>query len=227
MTNFSASGFIGITVIDGVVYPYYPTVAIEKGAYLPVDILMGNNLPDAWPACAALPDMSRDIAVSYLSETLPLWGCPKDLVPQALDTYGLTNCSANSTAASCCEIVTEMFLDFMMVCNAQRIFNGMINNQYSNKFFWYRMDCNASCPESSLHGACQHTSEIQFVFNTLSNYQSHSDNSTCQWNAETQQFSAQIINKWVQFAYGTLATGIVDVCDVKCLLLSRPRMAAI
>ncbi|CAF4037380.1 unnamed protein product [Rotaria sp. Silwood2] len=80
---------------------------------------------------------------------------------------------------------------------------SMINQQQSQKLFWYHLDCNPGiCPQLSVEegaGICAHTQEIPYVFGTISTYSSM-NSYNCTWDNQTRKFSNEIISHWINTA---------------------------
>lgn len=205
---FTNASWSGISVIEGLVLPLYPSIALSQGKFMNVSVIQGNNLPDNWPACPFLPTMNSTVAVFYALSNLPLWGLDPVNAPTVVAAYNLTNCSADpSSPLRCCQLLTDMFLDFMMVCNARRVFKGAYSVLNQRKLYWYRFNCDPNCPPGP--GICQHTSEIAYVFGTESSYTAdYPDGIGCSWNSTVRAFSTQVVNNWV--ALSTTGTPFDD-----------------
>lgn len=184
------------TIIDGHLIPYYPTIAIEKGTYLNhIGVTIGHNLPDLFPTCATTPQMDRLSAMNFIKENLNESGIPIERFNDVLNFYRVSSCSSNG---SCCQLVSDLLSDFATLCNARRLLNALYEKNNRN-LFWYRFDCNPTCPTERFPGVCRHTSEIAFVFGTVSNYASKVE-SKCTWDQKTKEFSKKVIQHWVHMA---------------------------
>eukprot|EP01094_Clydonella_sp_ATCC50884_P029155 TRINITY_DN9034_c0_g1_i1.p1 TRINITY_DN9034_c0_g1~~TRINITY_DN9034_c0_g1_i1.p1 ORF type:complete len:556 (+),score=131.21 TRINITY_DN9034_c0_g1_i1:79-1746(+) len=190
------------SIVDGWLYPMYPLTAIEKNIYSPVDFMIGKNVPDNWPLCNENPQADSSLAMRYTRINLPLWGLPAEYISTAQELYELDSCEANSGPRGCCRVVEGMMADYMMNCNAHRALRGLYENGQRN-LFWFDIDCSPTCPPAhgSAQGVCQHTSEIAYVFGTVSNYQSAAA-PTCAWDDSDFALSDLIIENWVSFAKG-------------------------
>lgn len=186
----------GTTIIDGYLIPYYPTIAIEKDIYLNnVRVTIGHNLPDLFPICATTPQMNSIEAINLIRENIIESGIPMERFNNVLNFYEVSSCSSNGT---CCQLVTDLLNDFAMLCNARRLLNALYNKKNRN-LFWYRFDCYPTCPTERLSGVCRHTSEIAYIFGTVSNYGSKTE-PNCTWNQTTKHFSNKVIQHWTHMA---------------------------
>lgn len=184
------------TVIDGYFIPYYPSVAIVKGTYLNnVGVTIGHNLPDLYLACTTDPKMDSRAAVNYVKENYLEVGIPAARLDDVLNNYRVQSCSPNG---QCCQLVTDLLNDFTMLCNARRLLNGLSAKNNRN-LYWYRFDCAPTCPTERFPGVCRHTSEIAYVFGTVSNYGSRAE-PNCTWSKESRTFSTTVIEHWAKMA---------------------------
>lgn len=189
------------TVVDGIVFDYYIGTALKNGHYASVPMLIGANDPDNFAGCAFVPNATADFVRSYLLTTLPQWGLLPQFLSDIVDgVYGqaLDTCTPGmqpgSSTMPCCRVFEQAMLAYMMQCNARRITGPMAAASY-----WYSFRCSPSCPASP-PGICQHTSEIQYVFSTVSNYESESE-PTCVWPATARTFSQAVVKEWTAFAH--------------------------
>lgn len=193
---FSRTSDPGGTVIDGHLIPYYPTVAIDKGTFLNnISVTIGHNLPDIFPVCARTPHMDSAMAINFTLENLLDVGVPRERFDEVLRFYRVASCSSNG---DCCQLVTDLLNDFFMLCNARRLLNALYAKNNRN-LYWYRFDCNPTCPTERFPGVCRHTSEIAYVFGTVSNYASRTQ-PNCTWDEMTREFSSQVIEHWTYMA---------------------------
>ena len=184
------------TVIDRYFIPYYPSLAIEKGTYVKnVGVTIGHNLPDVFPICAIIPQMDSKLAINYTKNNLLDAGVPVERFDDVLNFYRVASCSSNG---GCCQLVSDLLLDLSMLCNARRLLNDLYAKNNRN-LYWYRFDCNPTCPYERMSGICRHTSEIAYVFGTVSNYASKTQ-PNCTWDEESRKFSAEVIKHWVHMA---------------------------
>jgi carboxylesterase type B len=92
-----------------------------------------------------------------------------------------------------------MMQDYMMQCNARRTLSALYEHGRRN-VYWFDIDCMPTCPDmGSANGVCQHTSEIAYVFGTVSSYQSSSE-PNCDWTEGDNALSDLLIRDWVSFA---------------------------
>ena len=184
-------------VIDGYLFPFYPSIAVKRGTYVKnVGVTIGHNLPDLFLVCQTQPRMDSRQAMAYLRENMALEGVPIDRFDDVINQYRVASCSSNGT---CCQLVTDILLDFSMLCSARRILDGLAANNNSRPLYWYRFECNPTCPIERMPGVCRHTSEIAYVFGTVSNYASTSP-PNCTWNEESWAFSAEVVKHWISMA---------------------------
>lgn len=187
------------SVVDGVLFKDYEYTSMRKGTYANVSLLIGANDPDNFAACAYAPSANSAQALAYAAETMAEWGVPASSVPVALQLYNISTCTAAAGANQCCRAVELLMLDYAMVCNARRILNATwsATPPHVNKY-WYTLHCTPKCPTSP-PGICQHTSELEYVFGTVSNYESAAA-PKCSWPAPVRAFSDSLIASWTAFA---------------------------
>ena len=79
-------------------------------------LMIGNNDPDAFAACAYYPDATPELAVPYAVKTLGLWGLWPQYIQQVVDAYNVSSCVSTPGAPNqCCRVVELMMLDYMMI----------------------------------------------------------------------------------------------------------------
>ena len=185
-----------LAVIDVYFLRYHPSIAIEKGAFLRnISVTIGHNLPDVYMACATEPNMNFQAAVNYIDSNGAEHGIPPERMDDVLNFYRIPNCSSNG---ECCERVTTLLSDLAVVCNARRVMHSLAKRN-SKQSYWYHFDCKPTCPTERYPGVCRHTSEIAYVFGTVSSYASRTE-PNCTWNEETRKYSANVVDEWVRMA---------------------------
>ncbi|CAF1447739.1 unnamed protein product [Adineta ricciae] len=187
-------------VIDDYFFPFYPPLAIENGNYNEnLSLIFGNN-NDENAFCFVFPQMnSTELNTLLVSSMGQKW------VPVVTNSYRVNKCSSNQNSTNrCCDLFNSIVTDKMFDCNVRRIYrNSYLKSNKKPNVFWYHLNCNPGiCPQSSLEqgaGICTHTSEIPFVFGTISSYES-SNSLNCTWDNQSRIFSNQIIQHWVSIA---------------------------
>ena len=186
-------------IIDNYFFPLYPPLAIQNGTYNNVTLIMGNNDYEQ-AICYQHPDMNFNDSVSLLIQSIdPKW------IPLIADYYHLNNCSSdrNANISRCCNIVRLILMDKIFDCDIRRIFNafylkyGPVYAQ--NKLFSYHLNCYPECPVVQSEGICGHSSELPFVFGTISDAGSQQP-VNCTWDNQTRVFSDSIISHWTNAA---------------------------
>jgi para-nitrobenzyl esterase len=187
-------------IIDNYFFPLYPPLAIKNGKYNNVSLIMGNNDYEQ-PTCTQHPDMNFTDAVALVTQTVG-----QKWASSVIDYYHLNNCSSNRTANSsrCCDIVRLILMDKIFDCDIRRIldaFYSKYGRQYeNNKLFAYHLNCYPGiCPAVPNKGVCEHTSELPYVFGTVSDVNSKGP-VNCTWNNQSREFSNGIIAHWINIA---------------------------
>ncbi|CAF1588877.1 unnamed protein product, partial [Adineta ricciae] len=150
----------------------YPLLAISSGQYNNVSLIMGNNDYEQ-PICFEHPLMTSSEALTEIAATFP-----PERSPMIADYYHLHNCSMRPTvnATRCYDIVRRILMDSMFDCDIRRLFNAFYAKygaQYEqNKLFSYHLNCYPLCPIVQQEGICRYSSEILFVFGTVSDVDS-------------------------------------------------------
>jgi carboxylesterase type B len=186
-------------IIDNYFFPLYPPLAIQNGRYNNISLIMGNNDYEQ-PICFQHPDLNFTVAVTLVSESVG-----EKWLPSIVNYYHLNNCSSDVDAniSRCCNIVRLILMDKIFDCDIRRIFNAFYSRygpEYeNNKLFSYHLDCNPQCPVSSNNGVCEHTSELPYVFGTVSDVNSKGP-VNCTWDNQTREFSNRIISHWISIA---------------------------
>jgi carboxylesterase type B len=189
-------------IIENHFFPLYPPLSIQSGTYNNISLIMGNNDYEQ-PICRDHPDMNSNDAVALLSQSIE-----QKWIPRIVDYYHLNNCSSDRTVntSRCCNIVRLILMDKIFDCDIRRLFDAFYlkyGPEYeNNKLFWYNLNCYSTCPAVPDEGVCQHGSEQEYVFGTISNWYSMQPVS-CTWDNETRIFSNEIIAHWIN----TAATG--------------------
>ncbi len=186
-------------IIDSYFLPYYPPLAIQKGIYNNISLIMGNNDYEQ-PICFQHPDMNYTDALALISQSIT-----QKWIPAVVDYYHLNSCLADRTAnnSRCCNIARLILMDNIFDCDIRRIFNAFYAKygpQFENdKLFSYHINCYPDCLVIPNTGICQHGSEQQYVFGTESDYSS-SQVTNCTWDHEMRAFSNGIIAHWINTA---------------------------
>ncbi len=160
-------------IIDNYFLPYYPPLAIQKGIYNNISLIMGNNDYEQ-PICFQHPDMNYTDALALISQSIA-----QKWIPAVVDYYHLNSCLADRTAnnSRCCNIARLILMDNIFDCDIRRIFNAFYTKygpQFENdKLFSYHINCYPDCLVIPNTGICQHGSEQQYVFGTESDYSSY------------------------------------------------------
>ncbi|UJR17116.1 hypothetical protein I4U23_004012 [Adineta vaga] len=186
-------------IIDNYFFPFYPPLAIQRGQYNNISLIMGNNDYDL-SVCLQYPDMNYTLAVALISQSVhPKW------IPSIVEYYHLASCSANRTAnvSRCCNILNIIATDKLFDCDMRRIFDAFYAKygpEYEqNKLFSYHLNCYPKCPIVPEEGICRHSAELPFVFGTISDFHSE-DSFNCTWDQSTRSFSNEIISHWINIA---------------------------
>jgi para-nitrobenzyl esterase len=186
-------------IIDDYFFPLYPPLAIKNGKYNNISLIMGSNDYEH-PVCLQHPDMDFTDAVRVLNQSIE-----QKWMPMIMDYYHLNKCSSDRTAniSRCCNIVRLILMDKTFDCDIRRLFNAFYlkyGPQYEqHKLFSYHLNCYPTCPRVVYEGVCRHSSEIPFVFGTVSDGDSHGP-INCTWDNQSQVFSNGIISHWINIA---------------------------
>jgi len=186
-------------IIDNYFFPLYPPLSITKGTYNNISLIMGSNDYEQ-PICFHHPHMNFNEAIALLTQSIEYkW------ISVIVDYYHLNNCSSerNANITRCCNIVRLILLDKIFDCDIRRIFNAFYlkyDPQYEDKkLFSYHLNCYPRCPLVPYEGVCRHSSELPFVFGTVSDVDSHK-HFHCTWNNQSRIFSNEIISYWMNIA---------------------------
>ena len=109
----------------------------------------------------------------------------------------MSSCACSSNGG-CCQLASDLLLDFAMLCNARRLLNDL-HARGNHNLYWYRFSCNPTCPTERMPGVCRHSADIAYVFGTVSNYASRTT-PNCTWNQESRTFSRNVIDHWINMA---------------------------
>jgi para-nitrobenzyl esterase len=186
-------------IIDNYFFPLYPPLAIQNGSYNNISLIMGNNDFEQ-PICLDHPDMNYTAAVKVLTQSFE-----QKWIPLIIDYYHLNTCSSDQTAnaSRCCDIVRMILMDKIFDCDIRRIFDGFYlkyGPEYEqNKLFSYHLNCYPTCPVAQPSRVCEHSSELPFVFGTVSDVYSRAP-VNCTWDNQTREFSNRIISHWINIA---------------------------
>ncbi len=186
-------------IIDNYLFPFYPPLAIKKGIYNNISLIMGNNDYEQ-PICFQHPDMNYTDALTLISQSIA-----EKWIPSVIDYYHLNNCSAdrNANNSRCCNIAHLILMDKIFDCDIRRIFNAFYAKygpQFENdKLFSYHINCYPDCSVVPNKGICQHGSEQQYVFATESDYGSTKVTNRT-WDKQMRAFSNGIISHWINIA---------------------------
>ena len=186
-------------IIDDYFFPYYPPLAIQNGKYNNISLIMGNNDFEK-PICSFEPEMNFTQSIATIGETIA-----QKWIPFIVDYYQLKDCSTDRTAnvSRCCEITRQILTDQIFDCDIRRILNAFYTKygpEYANnRFYSYHLNCYPQCPKVDQENVCRHTSELPFVFGTISDVGSMTS-VNCTWNNQTRAFSNGIIAQWITVA---------------------------
>ncbi|CAF3942497.1 unnamed protein product [Adineta steineri] len=186
-------------IIDNYFFPLYPPLAIQNGTYNNVSLIMGNNEYEQ-PICHQHPFMNFKEAIVLLSQSIE-----QKWIQIIVDYYHLNNCSSERSAniTRCCNIVRLILMDKIYDCDIRRIFNAFYRTydrqDEKKKLFSYHLNCYPRCPLVTDEGICRHSSELPFVFGTVSDADSHRE-IHCKWNNQSRIFSNGIISHWINIA---------------------------
>ena len=186
-------------IIENHFFPLYPPLAIERGTYNNVTLVMGYNDYE-YGICSDYPHLNSAKAAELVTLLVG-----QKLTSSVVDQYHLKTCSSDRNAGSnrCCDIIRLIVLDKIFDCDTRRLFNAFYSrygSEYAkNKLFSYHLDCYAHCCRSPKRGGCAHASEIPFVFGTASDFDAWKEEK-CTWDNQTRQFSNGIISHWINAA---------------------------
>ena len=197
---------LGVVVGRDVV-PLYPPRALERlGAVNPSlrTMTAGWNDPDNFNLCASAAGRAAGPteAAAYLGQRIQLWTqASPGQVAEVLAAYNVSGCTAGTGAGACCTLADSVLIDAAMRCPAYRILSRYAK-QRPGQQYWYHLSCCPTCPApaSGFECVCQHTSELQYVFGTVSNYESRSVEPSCDVEPSFRPFSDAIIRTWVGIA---------------------------
>jgi para-nitrobenzyl esterase len=186
-------------IIDNYFFPLYPPLAIKNGTYNNISLIMGHNDYEQ-PICFQYPNMNFNDAIGLLTQSIePKW------IPSAVEYYHLNNCSSDRGANNtrCCDIIRLILMDQIFDCDIRRLFNAFYfkyGPQYeNNKLFSYHLNCYPQCPTVAYEGICRHSSELPYVFGTISDAESQQV-FNCTWDNQSRIFSNEIISQWINIA---------------------------
>jgi carboxylesterase type B len=160
---------------------------------------MGHNDYEQ-PICFEHPDMHFTEALAFIT---PYVG--QKWISVIVDYYHLNSCSVHRSAntSRCCNIVRLILMDMIFDCDIRRLFDAFYlkyGPEYeNNKLFSYHLNCYPKCPIVLEKDICRHSSELPFVFGTVSDCDSHR-RFDCTWNNQTRVFSNGIISHWINIA---------------------------
>jgi para-nitrobenzyl esterase len=186
-------------IIDNYFFPLYPPLAIQNGTYNNVSLIIGSNDYEQ-AICYQYPDMNFNDSVKLLIQSID-----QKWIPLISDYYYFNSCSSNRSAniSRCCNIVRLILMDKIFDCDIRRIFNAFYlkyGPQYEqNKLFSYHLNCYPECPAVQQEGICGHSSELPFVFGTISDAGSQQP-LNCTWDNQTRVFSDGTISHWINTA---------------------------
>ena len=129
---------------------------------------MGNNDYEQ-PICFQHPHMNYNEAVA-----LVLQAVGQKWIPLVVDYYHLRSCSSAQSANEnrCCNIVRLILTDKIFDYDIRRLFYAFYfkyDPEYeNNRLFSYHLNCYPECLRLAYEGICRHSSELPFVFGTVS-----------------------------------------------------------
>ena len=186
-------------IIDNYFFPLYPPLAIQNGSYNNITLIMGHNDYEI-PVCYVYPDMNFTQAFALTTRTVG-----EKWAPFAAAYYHLNGCSSDRTAntSRCCNIVRLIQLDKTFDCDIRRILDAFYSKygpQYANnRLYSYHLNCYPICPIVPQENICRHSSELPFVFGTVTDVTSQ-ELFNCTWDNQTRAFSNGIISHWINAA---------------------------
>ena len=186
-------------IIDNHFFPLHPPLAIQRGTYNDVTLIMGYNVNE-YSICSDYPDVDFAKAVNMVTTLVG-----DKLSSSVVNHYHLKNCSpdGNANTSRCCDIIRLILLNKVFACDIRRLFNAFYSRygpKYAkNKLFSYHLDCYSETCGSSKKGTCGHADEISFVFGTEASFDARAGDK-CTWDKGTREFSNEIISQWINVA---------------------------
>ena len=201
------------TVVGAEMLPIYPSRMLKYESKINPSLLSvtaGWNEPDNFDVCASSGGRQSgpEQAITYLTKWVPLWtGADATATAAVIAAYNLSNCVPEGHGGSgsgpiCCELVDLALRDAAMTCPAHRGLSAY-SRISPHRPFWYQLVCCPTCPiptGPNQHCVCQHTSELAYIFGTVSDYQSSSAPLTCVAEPSFAPFSDRLIGAWVGIA---------------------------
>ena len=198
------------TVVGAELTPVYP---FRKGTAISSSLktsTAGWNKPDIFVICGPEGSNARKLPASaaegYLAQNIPLWtSATPAQVGQVIEAYNVSACTPEGGGGPlCCAVAEGVLLDAAMRCPAYRNLRGHAAHSPGTQYS-YRFDCCPTCPKPTggMECICQHTSELQYIFASKSNYQSDNSDPDCKLEPQFRPFSDVMIDRWV----GVAATG--------------------
>lgn len=123
-----------------------------------------------------------------------------------LKTYGVADCApegsaTNASSRVCCAVADGVLFDAAMRCPAHRSLAAQARHKPGAQY-WYELNCCPTCPvaRGGLDCVCQHTSELAYVFGTVSDYRSDNATVDCKPEPSFNTFSDMMIAAWAGIA---------------------------
>ena len=205
---------LGIVVgVPGGLTPVYPFRAGTPISASLKTATAGWNTPDIFVICGPEGSPTRKLPASaaegYLAQNIPLWTAATPAqIGQVLAAYNVSGCTPEGGGGpTCCAVAQQVLLDAAMTCPAYR--NLAAHAAHSpGSAYQYKFDCCPTCPtpKGGMACICQHTSELQYVFATKSNYESDAPDPQCSLEPQFGPFVEGVVATWV----GIAATGSHD-----------------
>ena len=205
--------------------PRYPARSLAAGTGVSAalqTVTAGWNTPDNFNLCASAAGRAAGPAqaAAYLAQNIPLWtGAGPADVAAVLAAYNASGCapeadgmggrhggdSSGSAPPACCALADTILLDATMRCPVDRSLGAYAKHRPDTAQFMYTLGCCPTCPAPGRgeECVCQHTSELAYVFGTVSDYESGASPApalNCTPEATFTPFSDALIDTWVGIA---------------------------
>lgn len=208
MTVQNSAGMAQLGVVVGAeLTPVYPFRVGTNISSTLKTATAGWNQPDLFVICGQSGSATRNLGASaaegYLAQNIPLWtGATSAQVAAAIAAYNVSSCTPEGGGGPlCCTVTESVMLDATMRCPAHRTLKAHAARKPGSAYA-YELNCCPTCPRPAggTECICQHTSELQYVFGSTSNYQSDTPNQTCALEPQFRPFSDGVIDRWTGIA---------------------------
>ncbi len=208
MTVQNSAGMAQLGVVVGAeLTPVYP---FREGTQISSTLktaTAGWNRPDLFVICGQPGSFTRTLPASaaegYLAQNIPQWtGATSAQVAAAIAAYNVSGCTPEGGRGPlCCAVAERAMLDAAMRCPARRNLKAHAARN-PGAAYAYAFDCCPTCPRpfGDTECICQHTSELQYVFGSTSNYESDTPDPTCAPEPQFRPFSDGVIDRWTGIA---------------------------